>query len=83
MYHAKWPEWNEDCIGEIGRRLQDHVDEHAGKDGESNLLLTFIPGWSCKCKAKQFQVNKKWKNIIIIKRGNCSRHYILRNYDHR
>ena len=44
VYHAKWPECNKDCIGEIGRRLQDHVDEHAGKDSESNLLLTFIPG---------------------------------------
>ena len=44
VYHAKWPECNEDCIGEIGRRLQDHVDEHAGKDSESNLLLTFISG---------------------------------------
>ena len=29
--YVKWPECNEGFISETGRRLQDRVDEHAGK----------------------------------------------------
>ena len=36
-YHPKCTECNEDYIGETGR-LQDRVDEHAGKDSKSNVI---------------------------------------------
>ena len=37
-YHAKCLECSEDYPGETGRRLQGHVDEHAGDDSKSNFL---------------------------------------------
>ena len=38
VYYAKCPECDESYVGETGRRLQDRIDEHLGKDSESNIL---------------------------------------------
>ena len=37
VYYRKCPECDESYIGETGRRLQDRVDEHSGKDSKSNI----------------------------------------------
>ena len=38
VYYGKCPECDESYVGETGRRLQDRVDEHSGKDSKSNIL---------------------------------------------
>ena len=38
VYYRKCPECDESYAGETGRRMQDRVDEHSGKDSRSNIL---------------------------------------------
>ena len=38
VYHAKCSECGESYVGETGKRLQNPVDEHSGKDIKSNIL---------------------------------------------
>ena len=38
IYYGKCPEFDESYVGETGRRLQDRVDKHSGKDSRSNIL---------------------------------------------
>ena len=40
IYYTECPEstCSESCIGEVARRLQKRVDEHAGKDSNSHML---------------------------------------------
>ena len=50
IYYTECPEstCSENCIGEVARRLQERVDEHAGKYSKSHMLQpTHTPVRSC------------------------------------
>ena len=38
VYHAKWPDCDDNYIGEVGRRLWECVCDHSGKDHKSHML---------------------------------------------
>ena len=38
VYRGRFPECDESYVGETGRRLQERVDEHSGKDSKCNIL---------------------------------------------
>ena len=38
VYYVKCLECQEDCIGEIGRRLHERICDHSGKDSKSHML---------------------------------------------
>ena len=38
VYYVKCPEYQEDYIGEIGRRLHERICELSGKDSKSHML---------------------------------------------
>ena len=38
VYYVKCPECQEDYIGEIGRRVQERICDHSGKNSKSHML---------------------------------------------
>ena len=38
VYHAKCPDCDDNCIGEVVRRLGEPICDHSGKDHKSQML---------------------------------------------
>ena len=38
VYYVKYPEYQEEYIGEIGRRLHERICDHSGEDSKSKML---------------------------------------------
>ena len=38
VYHAKWPDCDDNYIGEVGRRLWEFVCDYSGEDHKSHML---------------------------------------------
>ena len=61
IYYTEYPE--NDCMenyaGEIGRRLQERVDEHAGKDNKSHVLKHTYESGHKAVSINDFKVLKK------------------------
>ena len=63
VYYAKCPECDESYVGEIGRRLQDRVDEHSGKDSKSNILRYFYQEKDSKSNILRHFYQENHKNV--------------------
>ena len=80
IYYTECPEstCSESCIGEVARRLQKRVDEHAGKDSNSHMLQRTRQSGHKAVSINNFRIVKsgfknqkmKWKTseALLIKK---------------
>ena len=71
IYYTECPEstCSENYIGEVARRLQERVDEHAGKDNESNVLQHTHQSGNTTVSVDNFRIAKKgFKNQKMKRR---------------
>ena len=78
-YYGKCPECDESYVGETGRRLQDLVDEHSGKDSKSNILRHFYQENQKNVSRNNFQILGNGYKKVKFKRKYL-RHYTLKSY---
>ena len=79
VYYVKCPEFHEDYIGEIGRRLHERICDHSGKDSKSHIL---------KLSLGNIHKHVSFEDFRILRHGytnsNSSRKYrkccLLKNY---
>ena len=69
LFTMENPECDESYVGETGRRLQDRVDEHSGKDRKSNILRHSYQKNHKNISRNNFQILGNGYKKMKFKRG--------------
>ena len=80
VYYGKCPECDESYVGETGRRLQDRVDEHSGKDSKSNILRHSYQENHKNVSRNNFQILGNGYKKMKFKQRHYLRHYTLKSH---
>ena len=68
VYYVKCPEYQEDYIGEIGRRLHERICDHSGKDSKSHMLKHSLENNHKQVSFEDFRILRNGYTNSKIKR---------------
>ena len=80
VYYVKYPEFQEDYIGEIGRRLHERICDHSGKDSKSQMLKHSLENNHGQSSFEGFCILRNGYTNSKIKRkiSEALKNYVLR-----
>ena len=68
VYYVKCPEYQEDYIGEIRRRLHERICDHSGKDSKSHMLKHSLESKHKQVSFEDFRILRNGYTNSKIKR---------------